>query len=367
MSKRGPTWTELDLEQRLSFQCDMVIWRTAPGLGVLAHPGHAALILRRERFVGPWSLVGSQTSHFPGDAEPAMEPARYRYVSFWPYGEKKGLLDEVGGKFRRDHLHDLFQEISPSAEEALGEGRFQPRDGQIVVGVNKTADDIWGQKWQAIVSLQGLNGARAYELGLDLNRIVAWAARFKNSDEFNYVYASKTKNCAGVAVRAMCAGGADAFGPLGGNHSKGTLYMLPNDAQRWAEAVALGIGVCNNMLATLKNRTAFLLNSPVELMSVGEWKTSSKVAWTIRGRMTSTIDAALKQYHEKRWSTDFPGKLVALVTIIKNVHDHLREDTRRDVAYLTIAKQILGVVGELARGGDALWEPADYYGRQKNR
>lgn len=116
------------------------------------------------------------------------------------------------------------------------------------------------------------------------------------------------------------------------------------------------------MLATLRNRTSFMAASPSDLMPVQEWKTKSDVAWTVRGRLTSAIDKALKEYHEKNWGRDFESKLKALVTIVKNVHDHLREDTKRDAAYFLLANQIKAVVAALSRTGDAVWNERCFYG-----
>lgn len=364
MSKHGANLDRLHLPQAMAYQCDMLVWRSAAGAGAIGHPGHAALVLRRERNIGPWHFVGDAVK-FPGATRPPTDLTAHRYLSFWPFGEKKGksapLFSKVGAKFREDHLDDMFQELSPHAEEILNGGGVA-RTGQLVLGYDDEADDIWGQWPQVIVTVPALNGTRADRLGVDLNRMVAWAARFKNSDEFNYTFVSKSQNCAGVAVRALVAGGGEAFGALGGNHSKGTLYMLPNDAQRWAEAVSRGIDLTNNMLADLRNRTAHLPAGPIDLMSVANWKSTSAVSWSIRGRMTAAIDSALRTFHENRWTDGFPAKLAALVVIVRNVHDHLRTESRRNDAYLELAREVMGVVGWLARGGDAAWSPTDYYG-----
>lgn len=353
---------QLRLPQAQPYQCDMLIWRTGPGmLGALAHPGHAALVIRRTVEEGPWH--GKAGLNFClGPAEPEIDPVSHRYVSFWPYGDKDGLFDATSATFHKNHLEDMGNELGPTARRLLDADQTQPRDGQIVIGQDRNLQDIWGQRHQATVAVPGLTGARADRLGLSLNRMVHWSARFRESEEFNYIFASTEKNCAGVAVRAMQAGGAGAFTPLGGNPASPSFYMRPNDAQRWADAVRLGVEECNRMLAVLRNRTSFMAASPTELMSVRDWKSKSGVTWTVRGRLTAAIDKALKEYHEKDWGRDFESKLKRLVTIIKNIHDHLREDTKRDAAYFLLANQVMAVVRALARSGDAPWHAGSYYG-----
>lgn len=365
MSNRGvgPFEQQLRLPQAFAFQCDMLVWRNASGvLGPMMHPGHAALVLRRTVAEGPWH--GKAGLNFGlGTPDPELDPASYRYVSFWPYGDKDGLFDATSAVFHKNHLEDMGNELGENARRMLDNDQTQPREGQIVIGQDRNLQDIWGQRHQAMVPVLGLTGARADKLGLSLNRIVSWATRFRGSEEFNYIFASKTKNCAGVAIRAMQAGGADAFAQLGGNPAKPSFYMLPNDAQRWANAVSLGVAECNRMLEVLRNRTRFLAVAPPgDLMSLKDWKARSDVAWTLRGRLTAAIDKALGEYHGKEWGRDFERKLKLLVTIIRNVHDHLREDTKRDAAYLTLANQVMAVVGALARSGDTPWTPESFYG-----
>lgn len=354
------------LPQEQSFQCDMLVWRNALGLAAQDHPGHAALVLRRAVNAGPWHVLGGRAlSQSHGVVTPEIRLSDQRYVSFWPGSRgNAGLFGRRNGRFRKDHIDDMEAEMSPNGRARLDSNLTEPREGQIVVGEYDDGQDVWGQLPQATVSVPGLTGARADRLGLSLNRIVGWAARFRQGDEFNYIFASKTNNCSGVAVRAMREGGGDAFAALGGSPAEPSFYLAPNDAQRWANAVRLGVGECNRMLGALRNRTAFMAAPPpgIDLMSLQDWKARSDVAWTIRGRLTAAVDKALKDYHDRGWDAGFQKKLKALVTIVRNVHDHLREDSRRDSAYLLLAWQVVGVVGRLARAGDEPWTPDSYYG-----
>jgi len=359
MSTQGPNFAALTLPQPEAFQADMLIWRSAPGMGAIDHPGHAAVVLRRQRNEGPWRYQGRVNGR--KNTRPAIQPAAQRYISFWPDDEKDGLFDRTTAKFRVDHLDDCWQEISSAAGRALGEGRFAPRAGQIVLGSDDRGDDIWGQWPQVIVSIPGLSSARQTRLGLHLNRMVEWAQRFKASDEFGYTFVSKGRNCAGVAVRALVAGGGDAFAAIGGHHGKPNIFTVPNDAQHWAEAVLRGVQEVNRMLEVLRDATAHLPAGPSDLMSYRQWRTTSHVALTIRGPQTVAIDKALQDFHAARWLDGHPAKFGALVTIIKAIRDHMRRETKRETAYLELAREVMGVVAWLARSADQPWAPADYY------
>lgn len=368
MSNRGYQQYEeqLRLPQAFAYQCDMLIWRNRPGLGALNHPGHASLVVRRTVNEGPWH--GRAGLNFGlGAAEPEIAPESHRYVSFWPHGEMESAFDRTSARFNRNHLEDMYNELGGTGRRMLAGDRTQPREGQIVIGQDRDLQDVWGQRHEATVSVIGLSSAREDRLGLALNRIVSWAARFRTSEEFSYVFASKTQNCAGVAVRAMQAGGADAFTPLGGNPAKPSFYIVPNDAQRWANAVRLGVEECNRMLAVLRNRTRTIRISRAsskarDLMPVQEWKAKSDVPRMARGRLTTAIDKALAEYHEKDWGSHFEHQLKRLVTIIRNLHDHLREESRRDAAYLLLASQVVDVVAVLSRTADRHWTTDNYYG-----
>lgn len=367
MSRKGygTNLNELSLPQEHAFQCDMLIWNNAEGLGAQDHPGHAAVVVRRTVSRGPWRIRGDTRTDAMSPLTPAVRPNEFRNVSFWPgMAGKQGLFTTRAGKFQKSHLEDFKSEVGGHARQFLNNGAAA-RPGQIVVGLYENNDDIWGQMPTSIVPVLGLSSARADRLGLSLNRIVNWAAGFRTGGEFNYVFASKNNNCAGVAVRAMREGGGDAFAKLGGNPAEPTFYMLPNDAELWAHAVRMGVERCNRMLGVLRNRTAFMQAARAQitdLMTAREWKAQSDVAWMVRGRMTAAIDKALRDYHERDWEAGFRKKLDALVTIIRNVHDHLGEASKRDAAYLTLANQIVAVVANLSRKGDEPWTAEDYYG-----
>jgi len=268
MSRRGIDSGALTIPQQADYECTVLVWHTGAWLEGLSHPGHASLLLRRQKKVGPWKCQAKKADDgLEFDCQPDYDLAKIRYVSVWAEGPsaktsrtgKEGgvarFLSARGGDLLSHHLQDYVNELGDSARERL-EGGAPPRPGQIVIGRFRGGDDdggdVWGKKCEASVALPGLSPARADKLGLNLNKVVEWAARFKRGPECNYVYISKSQNCAGVAVRALSAGGADAFGALGGNPSKGTIYFTPNDMVVYANGVREGIRRVNQMLDDLR-------------------------------------------------------------------------------------------------------------------
>jgi hypothetical protein len=365
-----------------------MVWRNASGTGAIDHPGHSALLVRRNVNEGPWHLTMIPNAAFPFDYHPDYINSNERYISFWPAPEAR--LTPHRADFLRHHFQDYYNELGWRAQQLLSsshdhtiddtrvdaawhyyEERRQwpaPREGQVVVGTSgQNLDDVWGKLPDAYISLPGLSPTRGFALGLHLNKVVGFAAAFKGSRECDYHFLSKKQNCAGVAVRALVAGGADAFGKLWGDPSKGNLYITPVDAEAYAKAVKIGIERCNNMLDYLRQwaQVGFMLLG-ADLPQVDEWKRQSAVDWKVRGTLLRTIDTSLGNYHRLTWAQNFPEKLVELVTIIRNAYDHCqRSRTKaRDNAFKGLVAKILNVVGQQALDAGAPWTTVDYYGRE---
>lgn len=372
MSRNGVTPANLTLNQSVAHEVTAMVWRTGSGLGALSHPGHMALVLRRAWNQGPWRIRDD-------DVDPAADDTEYRYISFWPGGpsDKGTKYNRENSKTiytsRRDatflphHLIDFYAELGDRGRQTL-DGGGAPRPGQVVIGTDGAAD-VWGQRVEVTVALPALCPARPLALGLSLNRMVDWARQFKASDEFNYTYISTSNNCSGVAVRGLVAGGADAFGPHGGNPSKGTLYFTPNDALTYVQGIARGIAAVNRKLADLNVRCMTTIRNGDDLMDLRTFTGATKVDWKLRTTKLRRIDSALESYHRLTWIADFPKKLDCLVTIIVNTQAYLAETTThsRDGGLLHLAKQALHVVAGLAADAGTAWSPLDYYGDAHRR
>jgi len=370
MSNRGVNRAELEIAQTDAEEITLLIWNTGGGIGALNHPGHAAAIMRRDVETGPWVWNANNRHRY------AYDRSNVRYLSFWPGVGDPEKATKVGvytsrrqGVFLRHHLEDYDNEIGERALAHLDAGAA-PRAGQVVIGEENDGSDRWGQKPQALITLPAMGRHRRRRLGLNMPLIVAWMERFRASADFNYVYISRSNNCSGVAARGLCAGGADAFAALGGDANKGSLYFTPNDAQVWANSVRRGINAANDKLVWLENffagasaadqqMLADAKRDPkVELPTLAEWRADSKVDWTIRSRVTRSVDAAIQEFHSVPWNeVNYPKRFAAYTQVLAAVHQHLQQQNERTAAYTRLAAKVIGLAYALADEGAVPWAP----------
>jgi hypothetical protein len=366
-----------------------MVWHNAPGLDAIGHAGHTSLLVRRNVKTGPWYMEMTPNAIFPFDYQPDYINSNERYISFWPAPEDRA--NPKRAFFLRHHLQDYYNELGERTRQLLtwcdnrtvdntrwdpaweyyeqhGQNWPAPRLDQIVIGTSgRQLDDIWGKEPDAQISLQGLSPTRGFALGLNLNKVVGFAAEFKGTPACDYHFVSRKQNCAGVAVRALVAGGADAFSKLWADPSKGILYITPNDAEEYVKSVKIGIERCNNMLDHLRQWAQVgMLMLGGDLPQLDEWKRMSAVDWKMRGTLLRNIDTALTNYHRLTWQLNFPDKLVELVTIIRNTYDHCqRSRTKaRDNGFKALVPKILNVVGQQALDAGTPWTTNDYYGEE---
>jgi len=266
MSNQGVAAGTLQIPQSQGYECTVLIWNNHAGVTALQHPGHAAVLLRRGVEAGPWRMrKATEAGAVEYTFQPRYDAADARYVSFWP-GFDTAKSGASSGRFLPHHLQDYYYELGDRASARLatvGEpgSTVAPRAGQVVIGNEPVAGtppsnrDVWGQEPNARVALAGLSPARQGELGLAMNEVVAWTRAFAISPDYSYSMVTTSRNCSGVAVRALVAGGADAFAALGGNPSKGRLYFTPNDAETCVTGVRTGIQLVNHIRQLRPART----------------------------------------------------------------------------------------------------------------
>jgi hypothetical protein len=355
--------SDLKVDQKFDNECTVMIWRTSTtrlGLGGLDHPGHASVLLRKSPSKGPF--LGSD-----------YDPSKARYVSFWPEGDsdKDTTVGDYfslrNGNFLKHHTIDYWNELGGGARRMLANGSA-PRQGQIMVSANE-----YGQLPDVFISLRALTPNARRMLGLHINKIVAWCIEFKKSPEFNYKYISTSKNCSGVAVRALSAGGADAFAAVGGCSRKSSIYYTPNDAEDWANSVAVGLQKVNDWLIALDNKKSSESPWKSNLPTVDEWKTASHKSLSFRGSETRGVDEALAVWHGNSDGWDVPDRLAkgfgALVSVIQHTHMHMHKDpnSARNGAYKDLAQSILLIVERLALSSAHAWKEDNYYVYRKVR
>jgi hypothetical protein len=366
--------SDLKVKQNFDNECTVMIWRTSKawlGYGGLSHPGHASVFLRKSLNEGPFLERNTGVGYGKIDGRKA------RYVSFWPAGDpdkatRGGLYTSSrDGEFLSHHNIDYENELSARGAERLDEGSAR-RQGQIMVSANNLGDEVYGQLPDVLISLQALAPSRTISLGLQLNRIVDWCQDFKISPDFNYKYISSSNNCAGVAVRALSAGGGDAFAAVGGCSKKSSIYYTPNDAEDWANSVAVGIQKVNAWLATLNVYSSKDSVWGYGLPTVDQWKTASHKSFSFRGRETRGVDDALADWNACQKGNDpksFPKAFGALVQLIQHTFMHMQKDpnSKRNEAYRQLARSMLLQVEHLAQKAALAWSPTSYYGSNSNR
>lgn len=288
---------------------------------------------------------------------PAYDAATTTYVSYW-------LRDNARGHFLPHHLLDYYRELGDRAGARLATvsqagSTVAPRPGQVVIGTVGDSNDVWGQEPNALVALPGLSPVRPCELGLAMNEIVAWKYRFADSPDCTYKLVFTDRNCSGVAVRALVAGGADHFAALGGNPSKGTLFFTPNNAATYVNSVRRGIILVGHMLTRIRGY-CLVLPPPdgADLLSVDEFKGRSSAMGQDRSRRLRAIDAALAKYHALTWDADYPEKMGEFVTVIENAHDQIRAShgSSQAAALRALTLRVLEVVQQLATRAFDPWD-----------
>ncbi|NYZ11486.1 hypothetical protein HL658_02905 [Azospirillum sp. RWY-5-1] len=351
----------IDIPQRYTPEATLVIWENRDGIRAMKHPGHAALLLRRFNFT---TLNGN------------WDPTRVRYVSFFPGGGREKSSMARPAQFSAHYFWDMKFEMSDRAQEGLRAKTLQRRRGQYLIQHDLSQDDpveIYGQMADGILPMPAMSLSDRYRWGIDLNRIVTWALNFRTSKDFNYEFVSKSNNCAGVAIRALRAGGGEAFASVVGGAPNMTLYATPKDCIQIGDAVMEGIRRANQMMAYLNgvvDRKFNLLGGvhatrdPSELYTAADWKRDSYVALKTRGLILRSIDSALEKYHRLTWDNNYPEKLTAYMAVLKGVYDHFQVSTsgKREPAFVVLATQLLFTWTILAAEAELGWDARSYYG-----
>lgn len=352
----------IDIPQKYTPEATLVIWENRDGVRAMQHPGHAALLLRRFSFT---------------NLNANWDATRIRYISFFPGGSREKNTMKRPAQFSAHYFWDMNFEMSERAQLGLRNKTMQRRRGQYVIGHGEDAEqnpvEIYGQMADGILPMPGLSLADRYHWGIDLNRIVKWALEFRTSKDFNYEFISKSGNCAGVAIRALRAGGGEAFASVIGGAPSLTLYATPKDCIQIGQAVMDGIRRVNHMMDHLNGVVQGKYNNLggthatrdiSELYSAADWKRDSYVALKTRGLILRSIDSGLEKYHRLTWDNNFPDKLTAYMTVLKGVYDHFQvsKSGKREPAFVVLAAQLLFTWSTVAAEADLSWDPRSYYG-----
>ena len=328
---------DLTPPQTHTAEATVVVWRNVTKLGFIptGHFGHAAIMLRSPATGGP---------------------SNYRYISWWPpsAGKSDAFRSQEGISESRIE-RDMIDEMGGNAQEALQQGRYQPRANQVVVETNAADDPTsFGVTPDVVLAVPGIHGRQADvappNYGLHVGRMWEW---FEDYQQDNGIYqlASKTQSCSGVALVALVEGGAKAFAKPPSN----LIYSKPNQVESYAQTLRRNIRTFNQELLmfrvdaerTVRQRlpqSVVGVRLGADLPTVEQFKTQSALRGKVRSSRLRKIDSALASYHNHPW-TSFKEKYGALVSLLKNIVLHRREkpDSARAVAICTLGMRALQV------------------------
>gem|GEM_PF-4508536 len=349
--------------QQYEKEVTVMVWRNHGGVTGADHAGHAAVFIRMRREVDMYKTVKFWIRANESSIATLENQFTFRYFSFWPGGEGvdglQSMVTKQDGRFTRSYFDDMVNELGDSAQQGLGSGTMTPYHNQRCLMVSPDKKAVYGVRASDLVHLPVQQPGFPPSLGLNTYLMCQAANAFRNSDHFAYLMASKTSNCAGVAVRILNAGGAGAFCaiPEVTFKTKHAYYMTPNDVTEFATAVDTAIFRLNNMLTafwqhvgvrahTILTKAKFQGDNPLEIYTKDIWKKRSSVAFKTRGKVLQDIDTQIGNYHKYKWDNSFEEKLKALCILISKVYKHtqISKSGKRDDAFTMLMYQIVMVV-----------------------
>jgi hypothetical protein len=340
-------------------QVTVRVWRNVKRYGTLptSHFGHAAVVLRG-----------------------AFVPRDHLQISFWPRdgaGLGRTALRKQPGAFTERAFDDKWSEMNrltalrlevgyrqregidvpPEWVEALRDlGRAplaQARPGQTRLDdVDDDGFPMWSQSPETKFALPGL-GSRPRHWGLSITQVKKWWEAFSASHPT--YQALSFQNCAGVALMALRAGGADAFVPLPHVH----IYAEPVQVEHYAQRLQVELDHLEARSAALDQdiraalasgalRPAMLAGDQRDgLWTVEEWKRRSALGpLQPRSAGIRAIDEALATYHALDWRRAYTSKYYALVQVFRGVTAHRQQkaDSARSTAVLTMGLHVLALL-----------------------
>jgi hypothetical protein len=283
---------------------------------------------------------------------------KYCYISWWPTHATSGLKSSGNhrsafarqeGQAADEFWDDMTDEISSRAARGLAEGRLEPRPGQV-----ETPSGEWGYEPETVVNIPALGPANRY-WGLSAYHMWQWYEDFRDNGPKEYKMVSPTQSCAGVAVRALVAGGARGFAPA----PTTLFYMLPNDVKNWALQLQAEILRLNknslilefDLLPKYRSDLPGSMRGPgpdaeQELWSPDAWKAHTYLKFGVRTGALEDIDHLLPRYHRCDFAGNSLQKYTLLTSIMRKCFQFIQEKGARTRAWgaVILASQCLNVV-----------------------
>jgi hypothetical protein len=314
-----------------------------------SHPGHAAV-----KLVGVPGVEGKV------------------YISWWPgRGASKSNAHVLGSASHgASYKTDMWWEMGMNTRLNLDNQVYPAREGQQrrVPVNNNVYDQQYAQEAQLKIKIPGL-GQPGLTYGLNVAKMYEWWQLFCAAPHPTYKFASKYKNCSGVAPAALRAGGADRFA----TPPTAMIYIDPNQVGKWANQVKAKIARMNANAGEVADQVVLAGENPqapvTEVMIVADWTTLSNRDMrgaTARSDKVKQMDRLLARYHALgAWNDQVAlQKLALLGELLDTIHYYLghKAGSKRGDAVITLGKQVLAVArakglehGALTAGDQHLW------------
>jgi hypothetical protein len=182
-----------------------------------------------------WSNPNVVRWYYLNEAEEGF--VRHVYISWFPGGDGvsttslKEMLQPMSG-VSMEFREDMDAEMSGRVQQRLRAGEITARPGQVhmarTYGMKQDDANDWGKEPDFVISVPALGVSNRY-WGVNTAKMWTWWCDFKDDAESEYKMISKSKSCAGIALRALVEGGAEAFSKL----PKSTFYVLPNEVAHY--------------------------------------------------------------------------------------------------------------------------------------
>jgi virulence protein IcsB len=350
------------------------------------HPGHAAVSIKNVMDPSQWKHTNEYVSWWPAESGNSkdMLPFTSREVSqSKSYQQDKYLEISERTEARLKEAELAHQEIAerrlePISMELNKQAAFFPRAAQ-----KKGQDGNWGISAQKIyfpmigknkdLSAEGNQGNKFILFGLDEKAMLNDAQLLKREAKngtTGYTFASRTENCAAIAVRMLRSGGAESFAPF----SSAWIYEDPNKVQEYAKSVQKEIDQLNYKVDNIDNYSTQLLQDNTLRKEWDRFTTAEEGTFFITQQRIDELSGQLAtkkneaasqnikeqiqghhQSHVEMLHTRFKEQLMSLtqtdkkhLTDLAKAMDKYKPDEKDDIATLTKkAKELVEATNEL--------------------
>lgn len=297
-------------------------------------------------------------------SEPETGFVRHVYISWFPGGDGvsttslKEMLNPIKG-VEMEFREDMDAEMSGRVQQRLRAGEITARPGQVhmgrAYGMKQKEADEWGKEPDYVISVPALGASNRY-WGLNTARMWTWWCDFKDDADSEYKMISKSKSCAGIALRALVQGGAESFSKL----PKSTFYVLPNEVAHYGIELRAAIVDFNNKAMRFEYKVLQMWakslkplggsaqppHKRTELWTAADWRSNRDS----QARTRFSVGDHLEKYHAADPTEEWARKYRLLAEIFSYVVDQVGDswflvsNSGRKDALIILGSQCLNVM-----------------------